>query len=42
MMQKIGDLYTSAGLYGCTLNGGAETSPLQLSNFLSSTTANAQ
>ena len=20
MMQKIGDLYTSAGLYGCTLN----------------------
>jgi len=22
MMQKIGDLYTSAGLYGCTLNSG--------------------
>ncbi len=24
MMQKIGDLYTSAGLYGCTLNVGTE------------------
>ena len=23
MMQKIGDLYTQAGLYGCTLNGAA-------------------
>jgi len=23
MMQKIGDLYTGAGLYGCTLNGSA-------------------
>ncbi len=23
MMQKIGDLYTGAGLYGCTLNSGA-------------------
>lgn len=26
MMQKIGDLYTSAGLYGCTLNAGTEGS----------------
>jgi hypothetical protein len=23
MMQKIGDLYTGAGLYGCTLNSSA-------------------
>jgi hypothetical protein len=26
MMQKIGDLYTGAGLYGCTLNVGTEGS----------------
>ncbi len=28
MMQKIGDLYTSAGLYGCTLNSAATGQPL--------------
>jgi hypothetical protein len=34
MMQKIGDLYTSAGLYGCTLNGSS--SVLYNSTFTSS------
>jgi hypothetical protein len=28
MMQKIGDLYTQAALYGCPLNGGAKTDSL--------------
>jgi hypothetical protein len=35
MMQKIGDLYTSAGLYGCQLNTGSEAS-LYNSGFTSS------
>ncbi len=34
MMQKIGDLYTGAGLYGCTLNVGTETT-LYNTNFTS-------
>ena len=34
MMQKIGDLYTAAGLYGCTLNGSS--SVLYNSTFTSS------
>jgi hypothetical protein len=41
MMQKIGDLYTGAGLYGCTLNNGGE-STLYNPTFLPSTTANQQ
>ena len=41
VMQKLGDLYTSAGLYGCTLNNGGETS-LYNSAFLPSTSGNAQ
>ena len=40
VMQKIDDLYTSAGLYGCTLNAGGEAT-LYNSAFLPSTTANA-
>ncbi len=40
VMQKIDDLYTSAGLYGCTLNVGGETS-LFNNAFLPSTTSNA-
>ena len=39
MMQQISDLYTSAGLYGCSLNSGAGQT-LYNSNFTSST-ANA-
>ena len=30
MMQRIGDLYTGAGLYGCTLNYERRSDPLQL------------
>ena len=40
VMQKIDDLYTSAGLYGCTLNAGGEAT-LFNNTFLPSTTANA-
>ena len=40
VMQKLDDLYTSAGLYGCTLNAGGESS-LFNNAFLPSTTANA-
>ena len=40
MMQKIGDLYTGAGLYGCTLNAGGEAH-LYNATFLPSTTSNA-
>jgi hypothetical protein len=40
VMQKIDDLYTSAGLYGCTLNVGGETS-LYNNSFLPSTSSNA-
>jgi hypothetical protein len=40
VMQKLDNLYTSAGLYGCVLNAGGETS-LYNSTFLPSTTANA-
>jgi hypothetical protein len=39
-MQKIDDLYTSAGLYGCTLNAGGEAT-LYNTTFLPSTTGNA-
>ena len=40
MMQKIGDLYTSAGLYGCTLNTGASGTPFNsLDTTDNSTTA---
>jgi hypothetical protein len=38
MMQSIGDLYTSAGLYGCTLNGATGQS---LYNSLDADTAGA-
>jgi hypothetical protein len=40
VMQKLDGLYTSAGLYGCTLNVGGETQ-LYNSAFLPSTTGNA-
>ena len=36
MMQKIGDLYTSAGLYGCILNAGTLGESLYNSAFTSS------
>jgi hypothetical protein len=40
VMQKIGDLFTGAGLYGCTLNNGTEGT--LYNNALTSTTANQQ
>ena len=41
MMQKIGDLYTGAGLYGCTLNDTAGQ-PLYNSSDPASTTSNEE
>jgi hypothetical protein len=41
MMQNIGDLYTGAGLYGCTLNS-AGGEPLYNSSDPQSTTSNAE
>ena len=41
MMQKIGDLYTGAGLYGCTLNAAAGR-PLYNSGDPASTTSNEE
>src|SRR5580658_9671746 len=38
MMQKIGDLYTGAGLYGCTLNSSAGQTLYNSSDPASSTT----
>jgi len=40
MMQKIGDLYTGAGLYGCSLNNGTETT--LYNTLLTSSTGNQQ
>jgi hypothetical protein len=38
LMQRIGDLYTGAGLYGCTLNSGAGQTLYNSSDPASSTT----
>ncbi len=38
MMQRIGDLYTGAGLYGCTLNSGASQTLYNSSDPASATT----
>jgi hypothetical protein len=38
MMQKIGDLYTGAGLYGCTLNSSAGQTLYNTSDPISATT----